>query len=124
MLSLLKHSHSFEEEKTEEYLGCKWSCGSYDRYNKKCIYENKCIAYQFYFYGLVDCKKESGKDIQVLTKENAELNEQIEKIKYYAQEIYDGHFGKDNDYYKPCGSDLSEANMDRIRNILRLCNGS
>lgn len=66
-----------DEEKAEEYLRCKWECGSYDRNNKRCLYKNKCIKYQIYLDGLEEGRKETTEKFSALERENAELKERL-----------------------------------------------
>lgn len=72
-----------DEEKTEEYFNRhKYA---HDNRNGK----QETIHKKIYLDGLTEGKKECGKDIEVLTKENAELKEQIAEMKNFVKSMYE-----------------------------------
>lgn len=101
-----------EEEKAEEYLRCKWSCGSYDRTNKRCIYKNRCISYQIYLDGLRANRND-------LEKENARLSKMLEMaINDTIRKGNQCFYCKDN-YTKDICDNCTEENRINVMKLYR-----
>lgn len=132
-----------DEEKAEEYLRCKWSCGNYDRTNKRCIYKNRCISYQIYLDGLGakrnDLEKENEQlkcvlynteanlrritiNCENLEKENAELKEK-QKIDRQCEACKLGDLIVENTKLKEENAELRKEKEDLRRFAENLSEG-